>query len=145
MLGLVDGQFIGQNAADLSEFGQSEPVALQFAAHGLQSGVRELGFAVEIEHGRSLSQSEEEEAERVDAVDHARHVLPFVDVRRLRVEDGRQAQVAHRSQPIHFKQFFLLDLFFFFLILLIFFIKFFFIYSFFLILFNFVKLKLIFI
>ena len=87
MLCLIDGQLTGQDAADLAELRQGEPVALQLEAHGLNGGVAELGLAQQVEHGRRFALPVEEEAQGVDAVDHTRHVLLLVDVRRLRMED----------------------------------------------------------
>ena len=93
VLGLIHRQLIGQDPADLAELREGEAVTLELEAHGLDGGVAELGLAEQVEHGGRLALAVEEEAEGVDAVDGARHVLLLVDVRRLREENRRETPV----------------------------------------------------
>ena len=87
---LVHRHLVGQDPANLSELWHRESVRVQSRLHRGDLLVREGDLAVEILDLRRDPQAVEEEGERVDAEDHAGHVLAVVDVRRLRREDLRQ-------------------------------------------------------
>lgn len=82
--GLVHRHLAGHDAANLPELRHGEPVAAERVAHGEDLLVSEGHFAVQVLDLRRHAQFVQEEGERVDAEDGARHVLQVVNIRRLR-------------------------------------------------------------
>eukprot|EP00047_Mylnosiga_fluctuans_P017365 m.60699 g.60699 ORF g.60699 m.60699 type:complete len:1359 (-) comp7043_c0_seq2:287-4363(-) len=96
---LLLAKLLGQHAADAAEGRHLHARRLQLGIHLVDLFLGELGDAVQVLDLGPDAQLEQIAAERVDAVDNARHVLLVVEVRDLGVEDLGEPDAAHRLRP----------------------------------------------